>query len=67
WDPQEAVRLIKRERITRFTGVPTQSAELMDTARALGESLDTLEAIGGGGAKRPAAQVGQLAEAFPAA
>ncbi|HCJ63596.1 MAG TPA: long-chain fatty acid--CoA ligase, partial [Alcanivorax sp.] len=47
WDPQEAVRLIKRERITRFTGVPTQSAELMDTARALGESLDTLEAIGG--------------------
>ena len=35
WDPQEAVRLIKRERITRFTGVPTQSAELMDTARAL--------------------------------
>ncbi len=67
WDPEEAVRLVKKERITRFTGVPTQSAELMDAARRLGESLDSLEAIGGGGAKRPAAQVGQLAEAFPGA
>ena len=25
WDPEEAVRLIKRERVTRFTGVPTHS------------------------------------------
>jgi len=67
WDPEEAVRLIKKERITRFTGVPTQSAELRDTARRLGETLDTLETIGGGGAKRPAAQVGELAETFPGA
>lgn len=67
WDAEEAVRLINNERITRFTGVPTQSAELMDTARRLGETLDSLEAIGAGGAKRPAAQVGPLAEVFPSA
>ncbi len=67
WDPEEAVRLIKEERVTRFTGVPTQSAELRDAAVRLGQTLDTLEAIGGGGAKRPAAQVGELAQTFPAA
>lgn len=65
WDAEEAVRLIERERISRFTGVPTQSAELMEAARRLGARLDSLQAIGAGGAKRPAAQVGQLAEAFP--
>ncbi|ASK35478.1 long-chain fatty acid--CoA ligase [Alcanivorax sp. N3-2A] len=67
WDAEEAVRIIKRERVTRFVGVPTQSAELMDAARRMGEKLESLEAIGGGGAKRPAVQVGQLAEAFPGA
>lgn len=65
WDAEEAVRLIEREKISRFTGVPTQSAELMETARRLGARLESLQAIGAGGAKRPAAQVGQLAEAFP--
>jgi acyl-CoA synthetase (AMP-forming)/AMP-acid ligase II len=67
WDAVEAVRIIKAERVTRFSGVPTQSADLMETARRLGEKLETLEAIGGGGAKRPAVQVGQLAEVFPGA
>lgn len=67
WDAEEAVRVIKAEQITRFSGVPTQSADLMEAARRLGETLDTLEFIGGGGAKRPAAQVGQLAEVFPQA
>ncbi|MEQ6250875.1 class I adenylate-forming enzyme family protein [Sulfitobacter sp. HNIBRBA3233] len=65
WDPQEAVRLIQEEKITRFLGVPTQSAELMEAAKAAGVTLDTLDYLGAGGAKRPGAQVAQLAEAFP--
>ncbi len=65
WDPNEAVRLIKHHKITRFLGVPTQSAELMEAARAQGETLPTLDYLGAGGAKRPAAQVAQLAETFP--
>ena len=65
WDAQEAVRLIKEEGITRFLGVPTQSAELMQAAKAMGEPLSTLDYLGSGGAKRPGAQVAQLAEAFP--
>ncbi len=65
WDADQAVRIVRDEGVTRFVGVPTQSAELMESARRLGEPLDGLENIGAGGAKRPAAQVGELAEAFP--
>ena len=65
WDVEEAVTLIERENITRILGVPTQSADLFETARRMGKSLDSLEFLGSGGAKRPAAQVGELAEAFP--
>ncbi|KIN75412.1 class I adenylate-forming enzyme family protein [Sulfitobacter guttiformis] len=65
WDAADAVRLIQEEKITRFLGVPTQSAELMMAARDAGVTLDTLDYLGSGGAKRPAAQVAQLADTFP--
>ncbi len=65
WDAEEAVRLIRDNQITRFLGVPTQSAELMEAAKRMGEPLSTMDYLGSGGAKRPAAQVAQLAEAFP--
>ncbi|KEJ88168.1 class I adenylate-forming enzyme family protein [Sulfitobacter donghicola] len=65
WDAAEAVRLIKTEGITRFLGVPTQSADLMQAAHAANETLDTMDYLGSGGAKRPGAQVGELAQAFP--
>jgi len=65
WDAAEAVRLIRRERVSRFVGVPTQSIDLMVAARSLGLEMPTLEYLGAGGAKRPPAQVGELAEAFP--
>lgn len=67
WDAEEAVRVIEREKITRFLGVPTQSADLMQAAKRMGTSLDGLQYVGAGGAKRPAAQVGQLQTAFPKA
>lgn len=65
WDPEDAVRLMRDNDITRFLGVPTQSAELMEAARRMGETLPKMDYLGAGGAKRPAAQVAQLAEAFP--
>ena len=65
WDAKEAVRLMRDDKITRFLGVPTQSAELMEAAREMGESLPHIDYLGSGGAKRPGAQVAQLAEAFP--
>ncbi len=65
WDALTAVNLIKEQQITRFLGVPTQSADLMEAARAMGETLPSLDYLGAGGAKRPAAQVAQLSETFP--
>ncbi len=67
WDAQEAVRIVRDEEIRRLVGVPTQSHDLMVAAREMGESLPTLEFIASGGAKRPAAQVAELAKAFPTA
>lgn len=65
WDAERAVHLIKDEAITRVMGVPTQSHDLMEAAKRMGETLETMDFLGSGGAKRPAAQVGELAQAFP--
>ncbi|MEP1208935.1 MAG: class I adenylate-forming enzyme family protein [Rhizobiaceae bacterium] len=67
WDAEEAVRLIQHEEITRFMGVPTQSADLMETARRLNADLPSLEFVGSGGAKRPPSQVSELQDCFPQA
>ena len=67
WDAEEAVRLIQNEEVTRFLGVPTQSADLMEAARKMKAELPSLEFLGSGGAKRPASQVEELQSAFPTA
>ncbi|MDF1715190.1 MAG: AMP-binding protein [Antarcticimicrobium sp.] len=67
WDADSAVRLIRDEKVTRFLGVPTQSADLSEAADRLGEPLETLDFLGAGGAKRPAAQVAELSRRFPRA
>jgi acyl-CoA synthetase (AMP-forming)/AMP-acid ligase II len=61
WDPKRAVELIEREQVSRFACVPTMSAELIEVAEELGRSLDTLRTIDSGGAKRPAAQLRDIA------
>ncbi len=65
WDAEEAVRVIQREQVSRFVGVPTQSADLMLAARRLSAEMPSLEYLGAGGAKRPPPQVAELAAAFP--
>lgn len=67
WDAETAVQLVRDEAVTRFLGVPTQSADLLDAAQRMGAPLETLDYLGAGGAKRPAAQVGELAAQFPKA
>lgn len=67
WNADEAIDLINRERITRFVGVPTQSADLIAAAERTGSSLDSLETVGAGGAKRPASQVREISQHFPSA
>ncbi|MFQ5564388.1 MAG: class I adenylate-forming enzyme family protein [Parvularculaceae bacterium] len=65
WDPEEAVRLINKEKLTNFVGVPSQSYELMEAAGD--DELPSLIDIGSGGAKRPPEHVKMLAEKFKSA
>ena len=67
WDPAKAIDIIRDEIITRITAVPTVVADLVQQARDQNVSLDTLEFLGAGGAKRPAAQVGVEKQTLPLA
>ncbi len=57
WDPDEALDIIERERITHFISVPTVTGDLVRAAASDGCSLPSLLAVGGGGSHRPAQQV----------
>jgi len=65
WDAGEALRLIEREKITYFVGVPTMSLELMNHPDRGNYDLSSLTDIAAGGAPRPVAHVERLRQAFP--
>ena len=65
WDAGEALRLIEREKITYFVGVPTMSLELMNHADRDKYDLSSLTDITGGGAPRPVSHVERLRKTFP--
>ncbi|MCY3663899.1 MAG: class I adenylate-forming enzyme family protein [bacterium] len=50
WDPAEALRIIERERVTTFTGVPTMSRELLRHPDWGGTDTSSMRSMGGGGA-----------------
>jgi len=64
WDAGEALRLIEREKITYFVGVPTMSLELMQHPDRDKYDLSSLSDIAAGGAARPVAHVKRLEESF---
>ncbi len=65
WDPAEALRLIEKERITYFVGVPTMSLELMTHPDRHKFDLSSLRDITAGGAPRPVSHVERLKQEFP--
>ena len=67
WDPGEALRLIEKEKITYFVGVPTMSLELMQYPDRDKYDLSSLTDIAAGGAARPVAHVARLEHAFKGA
>ena len=67
WDAGEALRLIEKEKITYFVGVPTMSLELMNHPDRDKYDLSSLTDIAAGGAPRPVAHVERLRNSFPAA
>jgi acyl-CoA synthetase (AMP-forming)/AMP-acid ligase II len=67
WDVEEAFRLIEKEGVTTFTGVPTMSYEMAASDKRGNYDLSTLTDIGGGGAARPPEHVKLIKDAFPSA
>ncbi|HST35671.1 MAG TPA: class I adenylate-forming enzyme family protein [Allosphingosinicella sp.] len=67
WDAGEALKLIAREKITYFVGVPTMSLELMQHPDRDKYDLSSLTDIAAGGAARPVAHVKRLEDAFKGA
>ena len=67
WDAGEALRLIEREKISYFVGVPTMSLEMMTHPDRHKYDLSSLTDIAAGGAPRPVSHVERLQKEFPAA
>jgi long-chain acyl-CoA synthetase len=65
WDAGEALRLIEKERITYFVGVPTMSLELMNHPERDKYDLSSLTDVAAGGSPRPVAHVERLQQEFP--
>jgi len=65
WDATEALRLIEKEKVTYFVGVPTMSLELMNHPDRHKYDLSSLRDITAGGAPRPVSHVERLKSEFP--
>jgi acyl-CoA synthetase (AMP-forming)/AMP-acid ligase II len=65
WDAGEALRLIEKEKISYFIGVPTMSLELLNHPDRDKYDLSSLTDIAAGGSPRPVSHVKRLQEAFP--
>jgi long-chain acyl-CoA synthetase len=64
WDPERALELIERHRVTSFVGVPTQSWDLMESPSFSKFDTSSLATIGGGGAPAPPALVARVGNSF---
>lgn len=64
WDPDRALELIERERVSNFVGVPTQSWDLLESPRFGEFDTSSLVSVGGGGAPAPPELVRRVAASF---
>lgn len=53
WDPEQALEIIQRERITVFTGVPAMSIAMLESPAFASTDTSSLFAIGAGGTACP--------------
>ncbi len=53
WEPERALELIERERVTTFVGVPTQAHDLLESPSFATRDTSSLKSVGGGGAPAP--------------
>ncbi len=65
WDAEAAMRLIAREQVTYFVGVPLMSHEIATHPRRGDYDLSTVKDMASGGAPRPPEQVKRIADNMP--
>ena len=64
WNPERALELIERERITSFVGVPTMSWDLLESPDFERRDTSSLQNVGGGGAPAPPELVRRIDKGF---
>jgi long-chain acyl-CoA synthetase len=64
WEPERALQLIERHKVSSFIGVPTQSWDLLESPHFAEYDTSSLTAIGGGGAPAPPALMKRVDNAF---
>ncbi|MDG1198064.1 MAG: class I adenylate-forming enzyme family protein [Actinomycetota bacterium] len=67
WDPDRALELIEREKITTFVGVPTMSWELLESPDFARRDTSSLSSVSGGGAPAPPELVRRIEDGFDTA
>jgi long-chain acyl-CoA synthetase len=65
WDAEEAMRLIEKEKVTYFVGVPLMSFEIATHPNRGNYDLSTCVSFAAGGAPRPVDHVKRIREALP--
>ena len=60
WDAGKGLEVIQREKVTRFTGVPTMMVDLMGHPDFNPEKISSLKNVFAGGAPVPPSQVSQM-------
>ncbi len=64
WDPEEALALIEKERLTVLHGVPTMTWEVMNAPSFDSTDLSSLRIVQSGGAARPPGHLKLMQEKF---
>lgn len=64
WNPERALELIERERVTQFVGVPTMTIDLLESPDFEARDTSSLASVGGGGAPMPPEYVGRVDKTF---
>ena len=65
WDPEEALRLIEKERVNAFGGVPTIAWQIIEHPQLTKTDTSSVESISYGGAPAAPELVRRIARAFP--
>ena len=65
WDPERAIELIERERISSFGGVPAMVWQVLESPSFSKRDLSSVTSVGYGGAPAAPELVRRIKEAFP--